>query len=190
VPSDTRPLDSVEVPGKKRGKKQKQRERMSAGLAGASAALGHKLLLAHLGAQIAFEGTYPKTERGDVVDDYHGIKVADPFRWLETAGTKRDTATYRADTQKVLQSRLAQIETCYAPALAGDASAKGTVTVTFTVAKKTGVIEAVAIDRARSTAVEPVGKCVTDAMVGLKLDPPDANEGRATFTFELDPRPA
>ena len=26
---------------------------------------------------------YPQTKRGDVVDDYHGTKVADPYRWLE-----------------------------------------------------------------------------------------------------------
>ncbi len=112
------------------------------------------------------------------------------FALAACAGTKRDTATYRADTEKVLQSRVAQIESCYAAALAGDAAAKGTVTVSFTVAKKTGMIESVAIDRAHSTATEPVTKCVTDALVGLKLEPPDKNEGRATFTFELDPRPA
>jgi prolyl oligopeptidase len=26
---------------------------------------------------------YPATAKGDVVDDYHGTPVADPYRWLE-----------------------------------------------------------------------------------------------------------
>jgi prolyl oligopeptidase len=28
--------------------------------------------------------TYPQTRRADQVDDYHGTKVVDPYRWLET----------------------------------------------------------------------------------------------------------
>jgi prolyl oligopeptidase len=26
---------------------------------------------------------YPATARGEVVDDYHGVRVADPYRWFE-----------------------------------------------------------------------------------------------------------
>jgi prolyl oligopeptidase len=33
---------------------------------------------------------YPETRRGDQVDDYHGTKVADPFRWLEEDVRKSD----------------------------------------------------------------------------------------------------
>jgi prolyl oligopeptidase len=38
---------------------------------------------------------YPAATRGDVVDDYHGIKVADPYRWFENLGAEntRDWVT-------------------------------------------------------------------------------------------------
>jgi prolyl oligopeptidase len=43
---------------------------------------------------------YPETRRGDQVDDYHGTRVADPFRWLEAV----DAADTRAwiDAQNAL----------------------------------------------------------------------------------------
>src|SRR5690606_36872636 len=30
-----------------------------------------------------FDGSYPPTEKGGVVDDYFGTEVPDPYRWLE-----------------------------------------------------------------------------------------------------------
>ena len=32
---------------------------------------------------------YPATERLDLVDDFHGTPVADPYRWLESSDDPR-----------------------------------------------------------------------------------------------------
>ena len=35
---------------------------------------------------------YPETKKGEIVDDYHGTKVADPYRWLEDANSPETQA--------------------------------------------------------------------------------------------------
>ncbi len=51
---------------------------------------------------------YPAAERGDVVDDYFGVAVADPYRWLED-DTSEATAAWVAAENAVTQDYLAQI---------------------------------------------------------------------------------
>ncbi len=40
---------------------------------------------------------YPVAKKGDVVDDYHGTKVADPYRWLEDADSPESRAWIEAE---------------------------------------------------------------------------------------------
>ncbi len=55
--------------------------------------------------------TYPKTEKSDQVDEYHGTPVADPYRWLEDTNSENTKAWVEAqnkvtfDYLKTLPSR-------------------------------------------------------------------------------------
>src|ERR1043166_4426155 len=56
------------------------------------------LITAAAAAQIE----YPKTKKVEQVDDYHGTKVADPYRWLENdVRTSKDVADWVAAENKV-----------------------------------------------------------------------------------------
>src|ERR1051326_3188882 len=51
---------------------------------------------------------YPKTRKVSQIDDYHGTKVADPYRWLEDANSK-ETAEWVEEENLVTQSYLNKI---------------------------------------------------------------------------------
>ena len=106
------------------------------------------------------------------------------------SGTSRGLEAYRTDTQHLLETRNTQLQGCYAKALAADAKASGTVAVQFTVAQKTGEVTKAVIDAKRTTASQPLEGCVLEAVQGLKLDPPDRNDGQATFVYEFKPTPS
>src|SRR5262245_33974110 len=42
---------------------------------------------------------YPKAAKGDQVDNYHGTKVADPFRWLENPDSPESRKWIEAQNQ-------------------------------------------------------------------------------------------
>lgn len=52
--------------------------------------------------------TYPQTEKQDVVDDYFGTKVADPYRWLEF-DTAANVGSWVAAENKVTSDYLSKI---------------------------------------------------------------------------------
>ncbi len=51
---------------------------------------------------------YPPAKRGDHVDDYHGIKVADPYRWMENIDSPETRAWVEAES-KLAAEYLAKI---------------------------------------------------------------------------------
>ncbi len=101
----------------------------------------------------------------------------------------RPPEQYRDDTRAVLEAAGDNLKACYDGVIQADKNAKGTVTVLFTVEPETGAIKAARVDAAKSTAPAPVQDCVLQTLDGLKLDPPDAREGQATFSYEFDIAP-
>jgi prolyl oligopeptidase len=58
-----------------------------------------QLLTCSVGGVGAAEVKYPVAEKGDVVDSYSGIKVADPYRWLEDANSDKTAAWVKSENE-------------------------------------------------------------------------------------------
>ena len=101
---------------------------------------------------------------------------------------KRDGESYRNDTRALLETQNDAIKACYDQQLKADPKTGGTVVVKFSVQEDTGKILNAQIDEAQTTAPEALSRCVLDALDGLALDPPDACEAMATYTWEFAPQ--
>jgi len=66
------------------------------------------IVAASLGAQTQSPLTYPSAARGTQVDVYHGVSIADPYRWLEDTDSPETKAWIEAEN-KLSESFLASI---------------------------------------------------------------------------------
>jgi len=51
---------------------------------------------------------YPNAKKVDQVDDYHGVKVSDPYRWMEDTKSA-DTQTWIEQQNKITDAYLGSI---------------------------------------------------------------------------------
>lgn len=100
----------------------------------------------------------------------------------------RNETMYQKDTRELLETRNSEIKACYDGALKGDEKAAGVVVVRFTVQAETGHIVTPEVDTSRSSAPTTLSDCVVEALSGLTLEPGDARDGDATFSWEFAAR--
>jgi hypothetical protein len=93
----------------------------------------------------------------------------------------RSPEMYRDDTAKALATKNGEIQACYDGVLKGNPGAAGKVTVKFDVETESGKISHVTVDKAQTTAPDPVADCVMRSIDGLTLNPPDARKGEGTW---------
>jgi hypothetical protein len=115
--------------------------------------------------------------------------VSFSFLTLGTLGCQfyaRNPEEYSAETSKLIDTKREELKSCYDEILEKDSAASGIVTVDFLVEAKTGVIKDVVVDKEKSTAPEALETCLVEVIEGLKLDPPDQREGKASWTYKFD----
>lgn len=97
----------------------------------------------------------------------------------------RDENEYRKVTRELIETRSANVKSCYDAELKANPNASGTVILRFTVQKETGQVVGATMDEVASSAPATLGQCIVNALNGLVLDPPDARDGNATFQWEF-----
>ena len=101
----------------------------------------------------------------------------------------RSADNYRKDTRALLETRNADIKSCYDTALKADPKVSGVVVLKFTVEAETGNIVNPQSVAGRTSAPESLTQCVITAISGLTLQPPDEREGDAEYTWEFEVNP-
>jgi hypothetical protein len=99
----------------------------------------------------------------------------------------RGPEMFHDDTAKLFDAKQGDMKACYDNVLKGAPTAAGKVTVHFTWEPGTGKLLGTTVDKAATTAPEPVQQCVTHALDGLVINPADKKEGQGTWTFEFAP---
>jgi hypothetical protein len=102
----------------------------------------------------------------------------------------RSPEMYRDDTGRALATKQEEIRSCYDGVLKSNPSAGGTVTVKFDVETENGKISHVTVDKAKTTAPDPLAECVARSIDGLTLAPPDQRKGEGTWVYEFQAPPA
>lgn len=93
----------------------------------------------------------------------------------------RDAKTYDDDVSKLLATKSGDVKACYDTALKANKTLAGKVTVHFTVEYKTGTFKDIKTDGDAT-----LGSCVSGALNGLVLQPPDdGHAGDATYVYEF-----
>lgn len=97
----------------------------------------------------------------------------------------RSPDQYRDDASAALETRAGEIKSCYDEALKSNKTVAGTVKVSFTIKGETGKITDPKVVEDGTTAPAELQTCVTNALSGFQLEPPDDNDGIATYTWEF-----
>jgi len=93
----------------------------------------------------------------------------------------RDAKTYDDDVRKVMETKSGDVKACYDTALKANKTLAGKVTVHFTVAQKTGAFTDI-----KTEGDAGLGTCVSNALNGLVLQPPDdGHVGDATYVYDF-----